>query len=95
MNNTISSINEINSLILPAVSVFCQLVLALVLFCLKKLEINNYVKLNRLQETILESVSRSGLSARPDDNSPYQDSEPPVSTHRDYPMGDYVLRIKK
>lgn len=104
MNNTLSLSNELNSLILPAVSVFFQIVLALVLFCIKRLEQHNYIKLNQMQESILDSVSKVGnlstsrqeaQNASPQE--PYQESDiTPTPTHRDIQLNDnYIIRIKK
>jgi len=104
MNSTLSITQEMNSLILPVISVACQLVLALILMCIKKLEHNNYMKLNQMQECILDTVSKSGQMSTSrreaqitqELNEPYDNISEPASTHRDIPLNnDYVLRIKK
>ena len=101
MNSTLPISNDLNSLILPAVSVFFQIVLALVLFCIKRLEQHNYMKLNQMQESILDSVSKSGnmSTSRQEAQAPqepYQESEAPTPTHRDIQLNDnYIIRIKK
>jgi len=103
MNSTISISQEMNSLILPVISVGCQLVMALFLFCIKKLEHHNYTKLNQMQESIYDTISKSGqlstsrqeAQQTQEHNEPYEDSEP-ASTHRDIQINkDYILRIKK
>jgi len=103
MNSTTQSITqELNTLIFPIVSVTCQIIMALVLFCIKRLETSNYMRLREMQESILETVSNNGqLSTSRQEtqhiNEPYEE-EPtePASTHRDIPLNnDYVLRIKK
>ena len=100
MNST-NITQEMNNLILPVISVACQLFMALVLFCIKKLELHNYTKLNQMQECILESVSKSGnLSTSRQEaqelNEPYDNASEPASTHRDIQLNnDFVLRIKK
>lgn len=101
MNSTLSITQDMNNLILPVISVACQIFLALILVCIKKLEHNNYLKINQMQETILETVSKSGnlstsrIEAR-ELNEPYDNVSEPASTHRDIPLNnDFVLRIKK
>ena len=101
MNSTLSITQDMNNLILPVISVACQLLLALILMCIKKLEHNNYLKLNQMQECILETVSKSGQlttsrQAVQELNEPYDNISEPASTHRDIQLNnDYVLRIKK
>ena len=93
MNNTLSEIS-INSFILPSVSLFFQLLAALLLCFIKKLENSNYIQLIKKQDEILETVSRSGGLTNRLAQEPYEESE--QSTHRDYPINnDFVLRIKK
>ena len=104
MNSTLSITQDMNNLILPVISVACQLLLALILMCIKRLEHSNYLKLNQMQECILETVSKSGqlttsrqeAQAVQELNEPYDNISEPASTHRDIPLNnDYVLRIKK
>jgi len=102
--NTTNITTELNSLVLPVISVGCQIILALVLVCIIKLEHNNYLKFNQMQETILDTVSKSGQMStsrqeaidQQQQNEPYESESEPASTHRDIQLNnDFILRIKK
>jgi len=96
MNSTQTIPQEINSLILPVISLTCQIIMALVLFCIKRLETSNFIKLKNLQESILETVSNGQSTSRQEQvNEPFTpSSEEQQITHRDIKLSNgNILRV--
>lgn len=94
MNSTSDLKKQMNDIIFPAVSIFCQVLLGLVLLLIKKLQHSNYHKINKMHETILDSVNRvqlsqSASSRQESNNDPYQEIEMPSPVQ----LAEIALRI--
>lgn len=96
MNSTQTIPQEINTLIFPVISLSCQIIMALILFCIKRLENSNFRKLQLMQENILETVSQGQSTSRQQVNEPFTPSseEQQQMTHRDIKLSNgNILRV--
>jgi hypothetical protein len=100
INNNFTD-ETIQKMVLPLISVICQVLLAIFLTILKRFDVNNMKEINKVQSQILETITQGGSvmnTARlnevrdADINAPYPE---PIETHRDIQLNnEYVLRIK-